>query len=160
MHKYLALIVLWVSIIACDSKGVYDKYTSLPDTWHKDSIVSFDIEIPDTTAYYNLFINVRNNGAYAYSNLYLITEMTFPNHSKVTDTLEYEMTKPNGEWLGTGFSDVKENKLWYKENIRFPISGVSTIKIGHAMRKNGHEMGVETLEGITDVGFRIEKINQ
>ena len=160
MYKILVLVVLFFLVLACDSKGVYDVYKPLPDKWHKDSLVTFDIDVPDTTNNYNLFINLRNNGSYPFSNIYLITEMTFPNHSKVTDTLEYEMTTPTGEWLGTGFSEIKENKLWYKENIKFPISGVSTIKIGHAMRKNGNELGVEELDGITNVGFRIEKITE
>lgn len=83
--------------------------------------------------------------------------MQFPNGKVISDTLEYEMTKPNGEWLGTGFGDVKENKLWYKENVKFYESGDYCVRIKQAMRKNGQVEGIEDLQGITDVGFRIEK---
>jgi gliding motility-associated lipoprotein GldH len=66
------------------------------------------------------------------------------------------MAKPNGELLGSGFTDIKENKLWYKEGIVFNESGEYTINIQHAMRENGKVNGVVNLEGITEVGFRIE----
>ena len=67
------------------------------------------------------------------------------------------MTTPRGEWLGTGFSEIKENKLWYKEQYRFNEEGEYKVSIEHAIRKNGDTNGVAELKGITDVGFRIEK---
>jgi len=150
------LIMSIVLFSSCDKKRVYDEYESLRG-WHKDSLVNFKLNNIDSTKVYNLFINVRNNKDYQYSNLYLITEIKFPQGKVISDTLEYDMTKPNGEWLGTGFGDVKENKLWYKENVKFEESGQYEVIIQQAMRKNGEVDGIQELEGITDVGFRIEK---
>jgi len=151
-------LTLLFGLVSCDSNRVFDEYKSVPNQWHKDSIIEFNITPPDSIKPYNLFVNIRNTSAYNYSNLFLIVEMNFPNGKKVKDTLEYVMTKPNGEFLGTGFSDVKENKLWYKEGLVFSESGEYKINIQHAMRENGNIKGLENLEGITDVGFRIEKI--
>ncbi|MCB7481843.1 gliding motility lipoprotein GldH [Christiangramia sediminis] len=150
------LIFAIVIFSSCDSKRVYDEYESMRG-WHKDSLVDFELNNIDSTKVYDLFINLRNNNDYKYSNLFLITEIKFPQGKVISDTLEYEMTKPNGEWLGTGFGDVKENKLWYKENVRFEESGTYKVSIQQAMRKNGEVDGIQELEGITDVGFRIEK---
>lgn len=144
-------------LVSCDSNRVYDVYKSLPNQWHKDSVVSFKINPPDSINPYNLFVNLRNNDDYKYNNLYLIVEMNFPHGKIIKDTLQYRMAKPNGELLGTGFTDVKENKLWYKEQVVFKETGEYTINIQHAMRENGKVNGVVNLEGITDVGFRIEK---
>ena len=66
------------------------------------------------------------------------------------------MAAPDGSWLGTGFGDVKENKLWYKKNVRFTEPGEYEVRIKQAMRKNGEVDGIDNLKGITDVGFRIE----
>lgn len=143
-------------LTACDKKRVFDQYESLPGQWHRDSVVSFRVTAPDTVNTYNLFINLRNNSEYPYSNLFLITNMNFPNGKVVSDTLEYAMAKPSGEWLGTGFGELKESRLWYKENIRFTESGDYVIDIQHAMRRGGETEGIGELEGITDVGFRIE----
>lgn len=89
----------------------------------------------------------------------MIVEMVYPHGKTVKDTLEYQMAKPNGELLGKGFTDIKENKLWYKgyeKPFVFEEKGEYNINIQHAMRNNGDINGVDKLDGITDVGFRIE----
>jgi len=152
-------IFLAISLVSCDSKNVFDEYQSVPNQWHKDSIVSFSVTPPDLSSKHNLFVNLRNTNDYQFSNLFLIVEMNFPNGKVLKDTLEYQMTKPNGEFLGEGFSDIKENKLWYKEGVVFTEEGDYKVNLQHAMRINGEVQGVETLEGITDIGFRIETFN-
>ena len=155
VFSVLFLAVGLVSISSCDRNRVFDEYKSLRG-WNKDSLVRFELENIDSSRVYDLFINIRNNSEYQYSNLFLITEIKFPQGKVISDTLEYEMTRPNGEWLGTGFGDVKENKLWYKENVKFDEPGKYKVTIQQAMRKNGEVEGIQELEGITDVGFRIE----
>lgn len=144
-------------MISCDSNRIFDQYRSIPDKWHKDSIVTFEIAPPDSLNKYDLFVNLRNTNDYEFSNLFLIVEMNFPNGKVIKDTLEYQMTEPSGKFLGEGFSDLKENKLWYKEGVVFNESGDYKVSIQHAMRVNGEVNGVENLEGITEVGFRVEK---
>ena len=158
----LGLVGLFL-VSSCDSKAVYDVYKSVPNQWHKDSLVSFNFKAPDTTKAYNLYVNLRNTNDYEFSNLFLIVEMNYPNGKAVKDTLEYKMAAPNGELLGSGFSDVKENRLWYrgfKTPFRFTeLSETKDYKVTvqHAMRANGSVNGVENLEGITDIGFRVEQ---
>jgi gliding motility-associated lipoprotein GldH len=160
MRNRILLFILLVPFVfvSCDSNSVFDKYKSVPNQWHKDSIVSFKVNPPDSINAYNLFVTLRNTNDYKFNNLFLIVGMNFPNGKVIKDTLEYKMAKPNGELLGSGFSDVKENKLWYKEQVVFEESGEYTVNIQHAMRENGKVNGVIDLEGITDIGFRIESI--
>lgn len=155
----LGFMLVMFSMLSCDSKAVFDQYQPIPNQWHKDSLITFKIEAPDTTKSYNLFINLRNTNAYKYSNLFIISELNYPNGKTVIDTLEYKMTAPNGAFLGQGFSDVKENKLWYKgyeKPFVFDESGAYTFTLQHAMRKQGEVNGIVELEGITDIGFRVE----
>ncbi len=157
------VLIIGILMCSCDSNQVFDDYKSVPNQWHKDSVVSFNINAPDSLNTYNLFVNLRNNNDYKYSNLFLIVEMKYPNGKVVTDTLEYIMAAKDGKLLGTGFSDVKENKLWYKGHKQpfiFNETGAYQINIQHAMRENGKVDGVENLEGITDIGFRIEQSNK
>ena len=151
------VLLLLILVMSCDSKAVYDQYKSVSTAWNKEDIVSFKINPPDSIKPYNLFINVRNTNTYKFSNLYLIVELKFPHGKAIKDTLQYRMTTPSGEWLGEGLSSVKENKLWYKEGVIFKEDGQYQVNIQQAMRQNGNVNGVVNLEGITDVGFRIEK---
>ena len=159
--KLLALVVVYCFLIlSCDSKAVFDAYKSVPEQWHKDSIASFSFKAPDTLKNYDLYVQLRNTNDYKYSNLFLIVELNYPNGKAVKDTLEYKMASPNGELLGTGFSDLKENKLWFrgfKRPFRFEEEGDYTVNIQHAMRNNGEVNGILNLEGITDIGFRVEQ---
>ena len=154
--KNSALLLLVVILFSsCDKKRVFDEYKSVGSSWHKDSIVTFDLPELDSTKRYNLFVNLRANNNYQYNNLFLIVALELPNGFTKVDTLEYQMADPDGTLLGDGFSDIKESKLFYKENVRFKSKYKVYIK--QAVRENGKVPGVTALDGITEVGFRIEK---
>ena len=162
--KFLVVIlgIVGLIVVGCDSKQVYSTYQTVPSKWHKDSVKTFKLIPPDTIKPYNLFITLRNTSEYKYNNLFVIAELNYPNGKVIKDTLEYRMAAPNGELLGEGFSDVKENKLWYKgyeSPFVFNESGEYVFKVQHAMRQNGNIAGDEFLEGITDIGFRVEKVD-
>lgn len=163
-NKSAWLVITLVTFLSsCDSNRVFDEYKSVPNEWDKDSLVSFKVTPPDSIKPYNLFVNVRNTNSYKFSNLFLIVEMVYPHGKTLKDTLEYQMAKPNGELMGAGVMDVKENKLWYKgydKPFVFEEIGEYNVNIQHAMRNNGDVNGVDRLEGITDVGFRIETTNK
>ena len=156
----LILVCLLVVFTSCDSNQVFDQYQSVSKQWNKGEIIEFNFQAPDSLNPYNLFVNLRNNNAYKYSNLFLIVELNYPNGKVITDTLEYEMAKPDGTFLGSGFSDVKENRLWYKgyeKPFVFTENGQYKVNIQQAMRENGNTNGIENLQGILDIGIRIEK---
>ena len=159
--KRIILILGVLSICtSCDSDRVFDKYTSLEkNSWLQDVPINFDFKIVDTTSRNNLYLNIRNNKDYRYSNLFLITHLIFQSGKKIVDTLQYEMANKNGKFLGTGISEIKHSRLFLKQNSIFPLSGKYKMLIWQAMRKNGSVNGIKKLTGITDVGFRIEKVN-
>ncbi len=159
MRKLSLFTLVAILITSCSNDATFDIYKSLPNSeWHKDSIVNFKFNPVDTISRNNLFINLRNNNDYPYSNLFVIVDINFPNNTSIVDTLEYEMTDTQGKFLGTGLTDLKENKLEYKTNVVFPITGEYVINVQQAMRKSGSVEGITKLEGITDVGLSIEKI--
>ena len=154
-----AILVLFLIIFfSCDKKRVFDEYKSVGTAWHKDSIVSFNLPELDTTKRYNLFVTLRNNNDYPFNNLFLIVGIEMPNGFTKVDTLEYQMANPDGTLMGDGFSDIKESKLFFKEKVRF--RGKYKVNIKQAVRENGKVPGVTALEGITEVGFRIENIEK
>ena len=152
---WIALIAIF-SLASCQQGLVKSEYKATDNGfWEKDKQMEFTFSELDSLAQYNMFINVRNDDTFPYNNLFLIAELAGPDGSIEKDTLEYQMANPDGSWLGQGYGSLKENKLWYKENIIFASPGVYTLKISHAMRKNGSVNGVAQLPGITDVGFEI-----
>ncbi|PWA11637.1 gliding motility lipoprotein GldH [Flavobacterium laiguense] len=149
------LLLVTVLLFSCDKKRVFDEYKSVGSAWNKDSIVTFDLPVLDSTKRYDLFVNLRDNNNYKYNNIFLIVSLESPNGYTKVDTLEYQMANPDGTLLGDGFTDLKESKLYYKENVRF--RGKYKVHIKQVVRETGKVPGVALLDGITEVGFRIEK---
>ena len=73
-----------------------------------------------------------------------------------TDTLEYAMSAPDGSWLGKGFTEVKESKLYWKEGVALSDSLRYRVQITHALRAQGEVSGIEALPGILSVGLAVE----
>ena len=146
-------------LIACSHSAEQAASKSLPPKRHKDSLITFTITPPDTINPYTLLLSLRNNTKYPYSNLFLITHLEYPHGKTITDTLEYRMAAPNGQWLGKGLGQLKDNLLAYKDQFVFKETGVYVLKITHALRNNGEAEGVTELEGITDIGYQLNTSN-
>ena len=77
---WIILFLCSFSLISCDSNGVFDQYQSVSNSWHKDSVIDFKVNPPDSLNRYNLFVNLRNNNEYKYNNLFLIVDIDFPHN--------------------------------------------------------------------------------
>jgi len=143
-----------LSLLACDSNRVFETYNEMPDcTWHRDSLVSFDIRITDTKSPHNVLIDLRNEGSYKSCNLFLFVEISSPNGNSIKDTVELMLANQYGKWYGTGIGDLFDHQMMYKRFIFFPDTGIYSFEFEQAMR-------VEELEHICNFGIRIEKAEQ
>lgn len=150
----ILFVGLMLTIIsACDKNRVFEEYKKIPlSGWDKDSLVVFNIPIIDTLQNHNLYLNIRNDIDYKFSNLWLFIEINQPGGNTVTDTLEVLLANPTGEWLGKGSGGIKTRQVLFRRGVYFPVSGNYKINIQHGMRE-------KLLEGITDIGFRVEKLD-
>lgn len=151
------LFICFTTFISCDNNRVFDEYKTIDGAnWNKDSIYTFKFEIADTLSSHNILINSRITGQYPYSNMYLFVTTTFPDGKTMKDTLACILAEKSGrllgkkQWTGRGFGDVWTNKIPYKFNIRFPVSGEYTIDIEQAMYD-------AILPKVLDIGVRVEK---
>lgn len=156
----LLFVLASISLLfSCNDNIEFNQYKSISKLgWKANEKILFEFDVKDTISPKNLFVNIRNNNNYEFSNLYIITELMFPNETTVVDTLQYEMADKTGKLLGTSFTEIKENKLFYKEEKIFPVSGKYVFKIRHAMRKNGDINPIDFLKGIQEVGLSIENL--
>jgi gliding motility-associated lipoprotein GldH len=159
MHKYLLLFFCFLIVLSCNNHKYYHQYQSVENLeWDNSTKFNFIVNNTDTISKRNVFIHVRNTKNYEYSSLFLIAKIEFPSGYKLVDTLEYEMTNAKGEFLGQGFSDIKENKLFLRENVVMSEKGNYQFLIQQATRGIHDIEGKNPLKGITDVGLSIEKV--
>ncbi len=143
---------------SCKQKSYFDEYQPTQNSWNRKDIKKFSINQEDTVGLYNMYIQLRSTNDYPYSNIFLIVKSTNPKGKIMIDTLQYEMADANGNMLGDGFTDIKESKLWFKDHYKFPMKGTYLFEIEHAIRSAEKIKAEEKLDGITDVGLKLEKI--
>ena len=68
------------------------------------------------------------------------------------------MALDEGELIGRKFINIVENKLLHKENFTLVKDVEYMLSIKHAMRLINKTEGIESLEGILDIGYSVEKI--
>ena len=157
IKEFVILLVISLLFTNCEQKKGYSAYQSIGEEGLGTSPIIF--EIPENvldTLRKNIFLRLRNNNNYQYSNIFLIVSLTAGEEQITNDTLEYLMASPEGKWLGEGFLEVKESKLWWKESVIFPEERPIKINISQAVRNNNVKSGVENLKGIVSVGISIE----
>ena len=151
IYNIVVLLCLLVVTFSCDSKRVFEENKQIAGTlWNRDSVFSFKALMNDTLSPYNVYINIRHNGQYDKSNLYLFINIISPSGEKIRDTVNCILADIKGKWLGNGLGDLYSNQLMYKKNIEFPSTGTYTFQIEQAMRVND-------LKNIEDIGIRIER---
>ncbi len=159
MGRIVFGFIITCFFVACNDATIAgDTHSFNENSWDVNEKVSFELPALDSLKQYTIFLNVRNTNDYPFSNLFLIASLQYPNGKTVVDTLEYRMAAPDGSWLGTGLGSIKESKLYYKENFGFAENGNYTLNITHAVRNNGDVQGVINLEGISDVGYSVEEV--
>lgn len=156
-NNYLILLfvlaLMTAFITSCNKKAVVEDYRSLKHAeWNQDTVLVFDMNIPDPKKLYDLSFTVRNEGHYGYSNLWIFVTITPPSGKELTDTVELTLAKPSGEWLGSGLGDLYDRKYPYKKTIFFPEIGKYTISVRQGMRT---KTGI--LTGIHDFGISLDK---
>jgi len=148
------LILIGTLFSSCDFNRVYEQYEDIPNyQWDQHNVLQFDVNIKDTIQTYNVFLNVRNSGSYEFSNMWVFVKMTAPGGQMNDRKIELHLANKEGKWYGNGFGDIFDLQIPYQKNVQFPHSGKYTYEITQGMWP-------QKLNGVVNVGIRIEKVNQ
>lgn len=148
----LAIVLLFNS---CLESPYYQKEYPIPGTrWDYNLQPSFKFEVTDTTSLYNLHFLIRHTGAYPYSNIWLMVYTKKPGDTTFEKTrIEIPLAEPSGKWLGRGMGEIWEQRMPISregDTVMLRKAGTWEIKFGHNMRIN-------PLPEVLQVGLRIEK---
>ncbi len=150
----LLIITVLVIFSSCDPQRVYEKNIHVNSNgWQAVEKVLFEVPISDSILLHNFYINLRHNEDYQFSNLYLFIDTHFPGGSKSRDTIELILADNSGKWNGEGLGKIKEYQVLIRQAVIFPVTGIYNISITQGMRE-------ENLEGVEDIGIRIEQMSQ
>ncbi len=143
------LLLITFTLIGCGTALFQDSRKIPNRIWERTHTINFKVPVNDTVKTYDFHIDLRNEGTYPYSNIYLFVNTTFPSGAMARDTVECILADPSGRWLGKGIGDIRDNHILFKENVRFPTTGTYSFEFEQGMR-------MEQLPAILDVGISIE----
>ncbi|PZX18579.1 gliding motility-associated lipoprotein GldH [Breznakibacter xylanolyticus] len=149
----LGCIGFFLISVACDRHKVTEAfYATTQNQWNSDSVAVFSIAPPDLNQSYNLLVKLNHTNDYPFSNLWLFIETTSPSGLTVNDTIECLMADKEGKWMGRQWGKHYYIHFPWRPAFKFAENGNYHISIQQGMR-------AEWLNGITEVGLRLEKNN-
>jgi len=138
---------------SCTTIDLYEKTTPIPGhAWQNSFKPTFDFIIKDTTSLYQVYLVIRHNEKYNYSNIYVNLYVLGPGQDtaqKIQRSIDLA-TNEKG-WLGTGMDDIYEQ--------RQPLGREQPLKAGQYKFTVEQIMRENPLQHVFDVGIRIEKKN-
>ena len=150
--KYFLKITIFGLLVSCsDENIIFNDYVDVENTQlsFKDTII-FQTSISDTTNPHNIFLQLRTSTDYKWSNMFVFSEIYFPNNKTRTDTFEVFLMDKNGNWNGNKSGIVANLNYSLYKNIKFPIKGDYEFKLIQAMRDT-------VLKEVISVGLKITK---
>lgn len=149
---FLSLGLALFLFAGCDKTRVFEDHSTSPeDGWKHQEIAEFDVEIQDTSKYYNIILHLRHEGSYRYSNLYVLLDSETPSGKTNSTRFEFKLAEKDGRWLGNGSGNIFSYSVPVNTNTKFPEKGMYKFGIEQYMRDS-------TLKGIKDIGIRIETV--
>lgn len=150
-NKYIIISLLFF-FTACDPGRIYEKNLSVnAGGWMYSEQLDFEVNIPDTSSAYNIYLNVRHSDRYAYSNLWIQLKTMLPDSSVMTDKVQVELALPDGEWTGNCIDGICTNSVLIRSNIVFPQPGTYKFSIIQDMRQ-------DPLPEILNAGLKLERL--
>jgi gliding motility-associated lipoprotein GldH len=147
------LVAISCQLVAfsCTTVDLYEKTVPVPGhAWQNSFRPSFDFTIKDTTSLYQLYLVLRHNEKYNYTNIYINLYVQAPGQdSTLIIRRDLPLATSEKGWLATGIDDIYEHLA--------PLGEAQTLKAGKYVFSIEQIMRDNPLPNILDVGIRVEK---
>jgi gliding motility-associated lipoprotein GldH len=155
MRIVLFSLICFISLLCfsgCDKARIIDENKEIPASgWYYKNNLGFDFEIKDTNRVYSVYVNVRANNEYPFSNLFIMLHQRTPSNKDTSFRRELTLIDPNGKWLGKGLGDLFDFQIPVMERVRFKEKGLYHFDVAQNMR-------LDTLPHIMAAGMRVEDV--
>jgi gliding motility-associated lipoprotein GldH len=148
---FVLLVSCALCIGSCTTIDLYEKTVTIPGhAWENSFRPSFDFTIKDTSSLYQLFLILRHNEKYNYSNIYINLYVKPPGQdSNIKFQRDLILATNEKGWLATAMDDIYEHRI--------PLGDPQTLKAGNYTFTLEQIMRENPLQNVLNAGIRVEK---
>lgn len=147
------MLVFFALCSGCSRNTAFEAYHELAEAgWHQNDPAVFDVSLADTLQAFDLIFHIRHDVNYQYRNLWVFTDIEYPDGTATRDTIEFIIGDKSGNWLGEGLGKIKEDHIMLSNNVRFQKAGNYRFSFYQAMREED-----QILENVKSVGLSVLK---
>lgn len=157
---YSTLLLFFLVICySCNQKEIFYQYQGVKDAkWEqsKDFVFMVDSAVIDSTQKYNIWLELMHNSSYKYQNLWVNFSIKAISDSVIEQHIskEFIIADEDGLWQGAGFGSSYQISLPVMTSVNLSYKGKANYEFSLSSG-----MTDRVLEGVEQVGIRIEKIN-
>ncbi len=154
VKQLVLLIVLSISVFACNENRVFKEYQSVSDLiWVKSEPKVFKVKIEDNSSPVNINIPIRHQSYIGYSALNLEILITSPSGDVSKTEYRYLLRDAENNLVGEALGDLCDTDAMVISNYVFNEKGEYTVTVSH----NSEE---EKILGIVEIGLFIDKLKK
>ena len=131
-----------IAVVACKEEHLASASWKWEDhRWIQGDKKTLTMTAPDTTSVFQMELKIEHSEQYAFNNLYVRTNTTYPSGKEVVSVTSLELVNPDGTWAGDEGGNCCKLKLPLQRRFTFPETGNYTWTIEPYMR-------IDTIAGI------------
>lgn len=150
-HFLFSIVLVIATCTSCADAAFFEENKSIENrSWSYDNTQEFAVKIDDSTAKYDVFINLRHAAGYDFANIYLLLHQQGAGLLDTAYRHEIALAARDGRWLGRSAGTLYEVQTLAYTDFVFPDTGIYRFTLEQNMRQN-------PLAQIADVGIKLVK---
>ena len=152
LRQITVLFFTFMLFTGCGSNFEYSETFSIPgNAWTYADTATFAVPITDTTARYNLYLDIDHTTEYSFENMYVKIHTNFPSGKRLSEQVNIDMANKAGVWHGDCRGENCQLRVNLQRNAYFNEVGTYQLTFEQFMR-------VDSLEGIERLAFKMEQV--
>lgn len=150
IHR-LSSLLLCALLSACGSTFEYYKSYTIPDSgWTYNDSLQFVFEISDTSALYDITVNIQYHDTFPNQNFYTQIETKFPSGKRLGKVVSFDLFEKSGKPIGQCAANLCSLQSFLQKNAFFHEPGKYAITLHQFTR-------TEKLSGLSSIGLGLQK---
>lgn len=152
-RQWITWITVALTLAGCSETAYFSACHTVTGALAENDVIAFEFEVEDTSAVYDVIVDVSHDRDYKFQNFYTQMSTLFPNGDTIRDVVSLDLMNRKGESNGQCSSTVCTVNFLVQQHIYFKEAGPYSISMKQYSR-------LDSLEGIREICLRIREVRE